>query len=233
MKQKIRIYNLNFQKPNDVYISKTLSWLLRHGAVKEKLNIDSEGFVNVEEILNTKNFNRKYVLDDIVRVVETNDKKRFDLRTFNGVLKIRAVQGHTLKVVVCLMTYERCFNFNFFRQVVNSLELEEITDESEINDVIHGTYYKFWESIKKNGLSRMTRNHIHFACGLPSDNCVISGIRKTCQIYIYVDFKSALKTGIKFYKSMNNVILSSGDESGCIDTKYFLKVVDAKTGSEF
>lgn len=35
----------------EVQLSKLLSYLLRHGAVKEKLNISSDGFVAVNDIV--------------------------------------------------------------------------------------------------------------------------------------------------------------------------------------
>lgn len=76
----------------------------------------------------------------------------------------------------------------------------------------------------------MYRNHIHFAPGLPKDNNVISGMRSNCEIYIYIDVNSALASGLKFYKSSNNVILSPGNSQGFIEVKYFYKVIDARTG---
>lgn len=35
----------------EIQISKLLSYLLRHGAIKEKLNISPEGFVAVDDIV--------------------------------------------------------------------------------------------------------------------------------------------------------------------------------------
>ncbi len=43
--------------------------------------------------------------------------------------------------------------------------LTPVTDPSAYPAVIHGTYASKWEPIKKRGLSRMARNHIHFAPG--------------------------------------------------------------------
>lgn len=76
----------------------------------------------------------------------------------------------------------------------------------------------------------MNRLHIHFAPGLPKDYSVISGIRSNAQIYIYIDLRKALADNILFFKSLNNVILSPGNSGGIIESKYFLKVIDAKTG---
>lgn len=94
--------------------------------------------------------------------------------------------------------------------------------------VIHGTYLKNWSSIRKDGLSRIKRNHIHFSSGLPDDKSVISGIRHNAEVFIYINLKLAILDGLKFYKSVNNVILSPGDENGFIRPKYFLKVCNNK-----
>lgn len=77
-----------------------------------------------------------------------------------------------------------------------------------------------WNSIKKMGLSKMRRQHIHFAIGEPGAQEVISGMRKSCEIMIFIDLKSALDDGIKFYLSENKVVLSSGI-NGIIPPKYF------------
>lgn len=95
-------------------------------------------------------------------------------------------------------------------------------------EVIHGTFLKYWINIKKEGISRMKRNHIHFSTGLPTDKSVISGIRPSVEVFFYINLKLALNEGLKFYRSLNNVVLSPGDENGFIRPKYFLKVCDKK-----
>lgn len=59
--------------------------------------------------------------------------------------------------------------------------------------VIHGTTMKAWEHIKTQGLSVMNRNHIHFAVGLPNDPNVSSGMRKTSDVFIYINLQAAQK----------------------------------------
>ena len=54
----------------------------------------------------------------------------------------------------------------------------------------------------------MTRNHIHFAPGLPKQKGVISGMRGNCDAYVEVDIAAATKDGIHFYISTNNVVLT-------------------------
>lgn len=80
------------------------------------------------------------------------------------------------------------------------LDLEDITPESFVPHVVHGTYHRHWDSIRLHGLSRMNRMHIHFAPGLPGEGGVVSGMRSSCQIYIYVDLSKALAGKINIRK---------------------------------
>merc|ERR1712152_54787 len=109
------------------------------------------------------------------------------------------------------------------------VDMEEITDPDDAHKVIHGTNFKAWNGIQQSGLSRMERNHIHFAAGEPGSEGVISGMRGSAQVYIYIDVHSAMKDGLKFFRSSNNVILSPGNDQGIIPTKYFKQVKNVKT----
>ncbi|CAG8511919.1 2193_t:CDS:2 [Funneliformis caledonium] len=192
-----------------VKLSKSLSYVLRHGAQKEGLNIRADGYVNLHELMRLPRFKGR-TLDEIQQVVKENDKQRFALiqqTTENGdiVWWIRANQGHSLEV--------------------EELELEKITNPSQIPQVIHGTYSSKWKIIETQGLSKMNRTHIHFATGKWGDQNVKSGMRANCDVYIYINVYEAMKDGIEFYRSSNGVILTKGDK-GTLDKRYFLKVVD-------
>lgn len=116
-------------------------------------------------------------------------------------------------------------------QVVGNLELTAIVDARSVPNVIHGTYMKYWPQIKQIGLSRMRRVHIHFACSLPGDPNVKSGIRRDAEVFIYIDLQKALEAGLSFFKSSNGVILSPGDIDGLIKPSFFTRVctVDSKS----
>ena len=106
--------------------------------------------------------------------------------------------------------------------------MQPIVSAKEYPTIIHGTNEKAWKLIAKdpNGLSRMSRNHIHFATGLLGDDGVISGMRGSCSVLIYVDLEKALHDGIKFFKSENGVVLTEGvKEEGRLPKDYFGKVV--------
>jgi 2'-phosphotransferase len=149
-------------------------------------------------------------------IVAVDAKKRYDLKEEEGIWWIRANQGHSMKDVADL----------------------ETTPINSISDIptgiaVHGTTLKAWKSIAKEGLSKMTRNHIHLAQGLAGpDSSVISGMRKSSQVLVYIDVKKALEGGLKFVLSSNGVVLSSGDQSGHIPPVFFEKAIDAKTGQE-
>lgn len=194
----------------DIAISKSLSYLLRHGAVKEKLNIDATGYININELLNHNRLKtNKVTLDDIRRIVENNDKKRFSIVEKEGEIMICANQGHSIKTV-------------------NDSNLIQLSEDTIPEEIYHGTYKNKLPAIfNSGGLSKMNRNHIHFASSI-SD---ISGIRTSSNVLIYLNIEKCLQSGIVFYRSSNNVILTSGDANGLIGVEFFGKVVDAKNGT--
>ena len=74
----------------------------------------------------------------------------------------------------------------------------------------------------------MTRQHIHFASGLPDSDGVISGMRKSASIYIFIDAQKCAEDGMVFFQSDNGVLLTAGDGSGGIlPIQYFSHVTDA------
>ncbi|XP_008551850.1 tRNA 2'-phosphotransferase 1 [Microplitis demolitor] len=182
----------------DVKISKKLSYLLRHGAKNESLPITADGFCVLSDVLSKL---KGVEIKDIERIVKNDHKQRYTLIK-DGFLKIKANQGHSIADV-------------------NNLSLKPITINPDF-DIIHGTYFKYWNKIKEQGLSRVNRNHIHFAKGL-NFSC---GLRNSAEIFIFIDYKKATDNGLQFFESENGVILSYGNNMGIIEPKYFLKVTD-------
>ncbi len=109
------------------------------------------------------------------------------------------------------------------------ISLKPITSIDQISEAIHGTYKRFLKSIMDEGLKSMSRTHIHFSIGVPGSDKVVSGMRTDCQILIYLDIQKCLDDKIELYLSENNVVLTKGND-GVLDSKYFLKVIDRKTG---
>ncbi|KAG7737099.1 hypothetical protein KL923_004237 [Ogataea haglerorum] len=212
-------------------ISKTLARLLRHQALRDNLSIDEQGFVPFEQILNHRFIRSlKATPQEIFLVVNQNDKKRFRIVFQEGEELVDALEYRPNK------TYYICaLQGHSLSCVRQSYDMVELTPETFPDIIVHGTYTKNWKDIKQaGGLSRMNRNHIHFAKGLPRwlsndpDNNVISGIRKSCDLLVYLDVDKVKNSPLTFYESGNGVILTPGDENGIVGLQYFMKVTDIK-----
>ncbi|GAB2210741.1 hypothetical protein Droror1_Dr00016024 [Drosera rotundifolia] len=193
-------------------LGRLLTRILRHMAAELNLNIRSDGYVKVQDLLKlslTTFANiplRSHSVDEIREAVRRDNKQRFSLMEENRELFIRANQGHSVKAVE-----------------TESL-LKPIYSAKEIPVCVHGTYKKNLESILKSGLKRMTRLHVHFSCGLPTDGEVISGMRRDVNMLIFLDVKKALEEGMKIFISDNKVILTEGFD-GTVPVQFFEKIV--------
>ncbi|KAJ3299835.1 tRNA 2'-phosphotransferase 1, partial [Kappamyces sp. JEL0829] len=151
---------------------------------------------------------RKFKAVDLAQlqeIVAADAKTRFTLRQDeHSDWWICANQGHSIQVAV---------------------EMDRIQDAAEIPVVVHGTNLAAWASIKNEGLSKMNRQHIHFAVGKLGEDGVKSGMRHNTAVFIYIDTALAMKDNIEFFRSANNVILSTGI-AGAIPPLYFARVED-------
>lgn len=232
-------------------LSRSLAYILRHGAEKEGLAIRPDGYIKLDDVLNrprVKSVNmaeeeggkRRPALEDVQNVVEGNDKKRFELTQEGEEWLVRAVQGHSLKSVSELDNVE--LTLDNYRKVLSTTDVEEDELAGELDsklglgqgegeglvEVIHGTNSSAWEEIlASGGLKPMTRNHIHLAKGKFGEKGVISGMRKTANRLVFVDINKALHDGIRFQVSSNRVVLTEGKE-GMLGKEYFTKVEDSK-----
>eukprot|EP00124_Ichthyophonus_hoferi_P003064 Ihof_evm5s243 gene=Ihof_evmTU5s243 len=190
--------------PRDVQLSRKLSKTLRHKAAEQNIPMRSDGYVLVSTLLGHREY-KGFTLEEIKEVVANSDKQRYCLAEEDGQLWIRANQGHSVKVDVAMTP---------------------IQSANEVPIAVHGTYKRYWPMIREKGLSVMNRNHIHLAPGLPKHDGVISGMRASSELYIYINMKLALDDGMPFYRSANNVILTPGF-NGFIPVKYFSQVLTA------
>lgn len=192
-------------------LGRLMTRILRHMASELNLNMRSDGYVRVDDLLklNMKTFAniplRSHSVEDVKEAVRKDNKQRFGLLEENGELLIRANQGHTITTVES-----------------ESL-LKPILSADEVPVCVHGTYKKNLESILKFGLKRMKRLHVHFSCGLPTDGEVISGMRRDIDVLVFLDIRKALEEGMKLYISENKVILTEGLD-GVVPVKYFEKI---------
>lgn len=188
--------------------ARSITYLLRHGAKKENVPIREDGFVSINDILSWRKVSG-ITVEEIRQIVAECPKQRFLLVEEEGGIFLRANQGHTLEVEV---------------------EMKEIVDGSLYPVVCHGTYFRSWELIKAGGLSRMGRKHIHFSSKDFNDRTIISGMRRTSEILIYIDLQAAINDGFKFFISDNEVILTPGNKEGFLPTKYFSRAINVGNG---
>jgi 2'-phosphotransferase len=193
-------------------------------------------------------------LPEVKEVVSSNDKQRFSLihKSTHALSAdssmtiapeddddpanylICANQGHSIKIASV-------------ESMHTPITLE--TPESLPKIVVHGTTRKAWPQIlRSGGLKRMGRNHVHFAIGLPKgfesaavddtveeiDDApkseVVSGMRNSSSVLIYLDLPKALESGLLFYISKNGVVLGDGGEAGLIPVSLF-KSVEERGGN--
>ncbi|KAG6808116.1 hypothetical protein H0H93_000553, partial [Arthromyces matolae] len=84
--------------PPAVRLSKTMSWLLRHGAKSEGLPMRPDGYVKVRDLLeNGRIKSLQLDFSALQEVVKTDSKQRFDLKEDLGEWWIKANQGHSMQ----------------------------------------------------------------------------------------------------------------------------------------
>jgi putative RNA 2'-phosphotransferase len=162
------------------HISKFLSLVLRHKPEEIGLSMDTNGWVDVDELIEKCKKNKMPLDFDVLeQVVITNDKQRF---SFNDeYTKIRANQGHTVNV-----------DLQF--EVAKPLEF-----------LYHGTVEKYMDSIKSNGLQKMQRLHVHLSKDL--ETAVKVGSRRGKPIILKIQALKMFEDGYEFYLSKNGVWL--------------------------
>jgi putative RNA 2'-phosphotransferase len=165
---------------SDVQTSKFLSLVLRHQPEKIGIALDEAGWVGVDELLAACARHGTVIsraqLDELVA---GSDKQRFafnDDRT-----RIRTNQGH-------------------------SVEVELGHPPATPPDVLfHGTPAKFVEAIRREGLKKMQRHHVHLS---PTrETAAKVGQRRGREVVLTIDARRMRGDGFVFYRTPNDVWL--------------------------
>lgn len=171
-------------------ISKFLSLVLRHQPGKIGIDMDREGWVDVNELLvKCRPHLRELDLPLLQKVVAMNDKQRFAFNRDNT--QIRASQGHTVHV---------------------DLKLEERNPPEYL---YHGTVDRFIESIRSTGLSRMERQHVHLSQTV--ETALKVGSRRGKPVLLKIRALEMYQDGHRFYLSQNDVWLCDAVPAQYID----------------
>ncbi|MCX2784652.1 RNA 2'-phosphotransferase [Microbulbifer thermotolerans] len=165
-------------------ISKFLSFVLRHKPEAIGLELDPNGWANINDLISKANTSDEQINLDrnlIQEVVETSDKKRFVI-SGNG-QNIRANQGHSINV---------------------DLQLEPVTPPEFL---YHGTATRFLDRILKEGLKPQQRQYVHLSTDIETASVVGQRYGKP----VVLKIKSLLmhEQGFTFYLSDNGVWLTT------------------------
>ena len=147
---------------------------------------DKNGYVDINILLNDSKLKKYNISFTIIKKIVDTDNKNRYLLSSDNKY-IRANQGHSKHIEIDIG--------------------EEI--DSNIMYAFHGTSIKNSKLIMKFGLSRMDRYHIHMV----EDRI---NVLYYSEVIIKVDIKKAKDLGIKFIKSDNNYILSTGNANNII-----------------
>lgn len=115
-------------------LSKYLSLILRHKPEKAGIVLDSKGWAQVSDLIDSVKGLNMAKLEEIVR---EDDKQRYSFN--NDKTKIRANQGHSVKVDV------------------------DLKEGVPPKILYHGTVDKYLDNIFKEGLRKMSRLYVHLS----------------------------------------------------------------------
>jgi putative RNA 2'-phosphotransferase len=164
-----------------VRFSKTLSYWLRHRPDEAGLTLDPAGWTSVDDVLGAlARAGLPADIDALLRVVEENDKQRFELSP--DLQRIRARQGHSVAVELAL------------------------APAAPPAVLYHGTVERFLDAIMAEGLRKMRRHHVHLSPTLETAQRV--GARRGRAIILEIDATAMSADGAVFFVTENGVWLT-------------------------
>lgn len=162
-----------------VRTSKFLSLVLRHEPEKIGLQLDPQGWVAIDELLSKAASHLPLTTELLHEGVCTSDKQRFAISE-DGT-RIRANQGHSVPVELGM------------------------TPQAPPEQLYHGTATRFLDSIRKQGLLRGERHHVHLSAA--TETAVKVGARHGQPIVLIVNAGDMHRAGHVFFQSDNGVWL--------------------------
>ncbi|MEJ2305957.1 MAG: RNA 2'-phosphotransferase [candidate division WOR-3 bacterium] len=172
------------EKPNLSYeytqLSKFLSFVLRHHPEQYNLELDEEGFVSLNALMETlKSTRHSWAgIEDVEKIISGGERKRFEIKGE----KIRALYGHSVRVKI-----EDGF--------------------CPRGTLYHGTSPEKLSKILSEGLSPMERQFVHLS--KDKETAFKVGKRRHPNpVILEIDAEEACKNGVKFF-DRDVVVLSN------------------------
>ena len=185
-------------------ISKTLSYILRHGALKYNIDIDKYGYIKIDDILKLSQFKNK-TLDDIFEIVYDDSRGRYTIKESLDTFYIKANHGHSI------------LRQDSPKKILNTKLYKILSYECT---------YPEWLLIKKN--KEIQKKNIELK--IPKQNYNKNYIRYNKSVIIYINLEKTLEKGFEFNMYSNGKILTQG-LNGFISIDFFAKVYDIKSDS--
>lgn len=171
-------------------LSKFLSLVLRHEPGEIGIALDEQGWARVDELLEAMNAHGHALdFETLEQVVETNDKKRFAFSDDGE--QIRASQGHSVEV---------------------ELGYEPVEPPRTL---YHGTVARFLDDIRRDGLRKGKRHHVHLSTSEQTASQV--GKRRGAPVLLKVRARDMHASGHRFHVSANGVWLTDAVPTEFID----------------
>lgn len=172
-----------------VAASKFISLVLRHRPEAIGLTLDAEGWADIETLIRLSQSHHPLTRALIDEVVATNDKRRFAISE-DGT-RIRARQGHSIEV---------------------ELGLAPVAPPERL---YHGTATRSVEAIRREGLRKRQRQHVHLSADAATATKV--GARHGEPVVLTVRAGEMAAAGHSFYLSENGVWLTDAVPTRFID----------------
>lgn len=163
-----------------VRISKYLSLHLRHAPERIGVTLEPGGWVAIDRLLDAARRHGFAIRrDELEEVVARNDKQRFAIDAATD--RIRAQQGHSVAV---------------------DLDLEPRDPPPTL---YHGTVERALAAIRRDGLLKMRRHHVHLSPDVETATRV--GARRGTPVILAIDSGAMAAAGFRFFRSGNGVWL--------------------------
>lgn len=174
---------------NLVSTSKFLSLVLRHQPEVIGLRLDDAGWADIDVLIRLSQPHRPLTRALIEQVVADNSKQRFAISDDGR--RIRANQGHSIEIELGLQP-----------RMPPAL-------------LYHGTATRFVEAIRREGLAKRSRQHVHLSAD--ADTATAVGARHGKPVVLIVRAADMAGAGYAFFRSDNGVWLTDAVPVGFID----------------
>jgi putative RNA 2'-phosphotransferase len=166
---------------DEVALSKLVAWMLRHAPHVAGLELDAAGWTDVDAVVRACRA-RGFAIDTaaIVELVARSDKARYALS--DDGTRIRAQQGHSIAV---------------------DLDHAPAVPPAVL---FHGTVDRFLPSIRREGLVRGARHHVHLSA--ERTTAVAVGARRGRAVVLEVEAGRMHADGLAFLVTPNRVWLT-------------------------